>query len=161
QRLRRNIYELVTYLDREGIAFYLCHALSAVNRRLTPVHVRRCLLMFRNLELRNGTRDVAHEEALLEITSGLDAAPLARWAGERPQAPRLNMTGKYAFVGGSDAHAGLSIARAFTRFRGERSGRGVTAALRARATEPAGGAASPEVLSHNVYGVMAGYVASS
>src|SRR5262247_1628037 len=27
QRLRRNIYELVTYLDQQGIAFYLCHPL--------------------------------------------------------------------------------------------------------------------------------------
>jgi len=161
QRLRRNIYELVTYLDGQGIAFYLCHALSAVNRRLQPAHVQRCLLMFRALELRNGTRDVAHEQALLAITRGLDAATRARWAEENPQVPALNMTGRYAFVGGSDDHAGLSIARAFTRFRGERSGRGVTAALRARATEPGGDTATAEVLSHNVYGVMAGHILSS
>src|SRR4051812_45499274 len=48
QRLRPNIYELMAYLDEAGIEIFLCHALSQVNRRLTPSHVQRCLLMFRN-----------------------------------------------------------------------------------------------------------------
>jgi glycosyltransferase involved in cell wall biosynthesis len=161
QRLRPNIYELMSYLDQAGIEIFLCHALSQVNRRLTPSHVQRCLLMFRNLELRNGTRDRAHEEALLRITSGLDTATLERWAEQFPQAPFLNRAGRYAFVGGSDDHAGLSIARAFTSFRGACSGAGVTRALRAGATVPSGDTATPEVLSHNIYGVIAGYIANA
>jgi glycosyltransferase involved in cell wall biosynthesis len=161
QRLRRNIYELVTYLDQQHIEFFLCHALSQVNRRLTPGHLQRCLLMFRNLELRNGTRDPAHEAALLRIVRGLDAATLARWAEQHPQAPVLAAAGGYAFVGGSDDHAGLSIARAFTRFEGPCSGAGVTRALRAGATVPDGSAATHEVLSHNVYGVTAGVLLRS
>jgi glycosyltransferase involved in cell wall biosynthesis len=161
QRLRRNIYELTSYLDQQGIAFFLCHPLSQVNRRLDANHIRRCLLMFRALELRNGTRDVAHEQALLRVVSGLDSKTLEAWAEEFPETPFLNRTGRYAYVGGSDDHAGLSIARAYTTFHGEPTGAGVCEALRAQTTAVAGQAATPEVLSHNVYGVMAGYVANS
>jgi glycosyltransferase involved in cell wall biosynthesis len=161
QRLRRNIYELVTYLDQQEIPFFLCHPLSQVNRRLDPNHIRRCLLMFRALELRNGTRDAAHEQALRRILGGLTPRTLAMWAEQFPEVPFLNREGRYAFVGGSDDHAGLSIARAFTTFEGECSGRGVREALRAFRTEVAGEPATAEVLSHNVYGVIAGYLASS
>ena len=161
QRLRRNIYELMTYLDQQGIASFLCHPLSQVNRRLDTSHLRRCLLMFRALELRNGTRDGAHEQALSQITSQLTPQTLEAWRDQFPQVPVLNPNGRYAFVGGSDDHAGLSIARAYTTFQGDCSGQGVSDALRARATAVAGDPATPEVLSHNVYGVMGGYIVSS
>ncbi|HXI54934.1 MAG TPA: glycosyltransferase [Polyangia bacterium] len=159
QRLRSNIYQLMQYLDGAGIEVFLCHALSQVNRRLTPSHIRRCLLMFRNLELRNGTRDRAHEDALTKITGGLTPATLARWAEQHPGVPFLNQTARYAFVGGSDDHAGLSIARAFTTFRGQRSGAGVTRALRERTVTPDGAPATSDVLSHNIYGVVAAHLA--
>jgi glycosyltransferase involved in cell wall biosynthesis len=161
QRLRRNIYELTTYLHQQEIAFFLCHPLSQVNRRLDANHIRRCLLMFPALELRNGTRDGAHEQALLRILASLTPQTLASWAEEFPLVPFLNRDGLYAFVGGSDDHAGLSIARAFTTYRGACSGAGLREALRGRRTDVAGEAATPEVLSHNVYGVMAGYISSS
>jgi glycosyltransferase involved in cell wall biosynthesis len=161
QRLRRNIYELLTYLDQQAIPTFLCHPLSQVNRRLDTSHLRRCLLMFRALELRNGTRDGAHEQALLRITGELHPQTLEAWAEQHPETPFLNRAARYAFVGGSDDHAGLSIARAYTTFRGEASGAGVCAALSAGDTRVGGDPATPEVLSHNVYGVMGGYIARS
>ena len=90
--------------------------------------------MFRNLEVRNGTRDAVHEECLRQILAGLSPAVIARYAEKHPGTPVLNPEGRYGLVGGSDDHAGLSIARASTTFIGERSGRGVTAALRERRT---------------------------
>ena len=132
-----------------------------MNRRLDTSHLRRCLLMFRALELRNGTRDGAHEQALLRITGELIPRTLEAWAEQFPETPFLNRAGRYTFVGGSDDHAGLSIARAYTTFRGEPSGAGVCAALSAGATAVGGDPATPEVLSHNVYGVMGGYIARS
>ncbi|HVR64439.1 MAG TPA: glycosyltransferase [Polyangia bacterium] len=158
QRLRGNIYELVSYLHHQSVEFLLCHPLSQVNRRLHKDHLERCLLMFRNLELRNGTRDAAHEEALRAILAGLTPAMLQSFAERHPHVPFINRDGRYGLVGGSDDHAGLSIARAYTTFVGERSGAGVTAALRARRTEPAGQHGTTRVLQHNVYGVIGGYL---
>jgi glycosyltransferase involved in cell wall biosynthesis len=161
QALRANIYELVTYLHHQGVEFSLCHPLSQVNRRLQTHHLERCLLMFRNLELRNGTRDVAHEDALRRILAGLTAATMARYAERHPRTPAFNLEGRYGLVGGSDDHAGLSIARAFTTFEGARSGAGLTAALRERRTAPGGQHGSTAVLQHNAYGVLGGYLQRS
>ncbi|HEY2903606.1 MAG TPA: glycosyltransferase [Polyangia bacterium] len=158
QSLRKNVYELVSYLHHQGVEFFLCHPLSQVNRRLHKEHLQRCLLMFRNLELRNGTRDAAHERALRRILGGLTPAVLDRYAELHPRTPYVNREARYGLVGGSDDHAGLSIARAFTTFEGARSGAGVTAALRARRTVPSGQHGTTAVLQHNVYGVIGGYL---
>jgi len=161
QSLRANVYELVSYLHHQGVEFFLCHPLSQVNRRLQASHLERCLLMFRNLELRNGTRDAAHEECLRRILDGLSPEAMARYAERHPQTPFYNRDGRYGLVGGSDDHAGLSIARAFTTFTGQRSGRGVVAALRARRTRPGGQHGTAAVLEHNVYGVIGAYLQHS
>jgi glycosyltransferase involved in cell wall biosynthesis len=161
QALRSNIYDLVSYLHHQGVEFFLCHPLSQVNRRLQTSHLERCLLMFRNLEIRNGTRDASHERCLRQILDTLTPAQLAGFAERHPQTPVFNADGQYGLVGGSDDHAGLSIARAFTTFAGELSGRGVTAALRARRTRPDGLHGTTAVLGHNVYGVLGGYLKHS
>jgi glycosyltransferase involved in cell wall biosynthesis len=161
QALRTNIYDLVSYLHHQGVEFFLCHPLSQVNRRLQTSHLERCLLMFRNLEIRNGTRDASHERCLRQILETLTPAQLATFAERHPQTPVFNPDGQYGLVGGSDDHAGLSIARAFTTFAGELSGRGVTAALRARRTRPDGLHGTTAVIGHNVYGVLGGYLKNS
>jgi len=160
QALRKDVYELVGYLHREQIGNFWCHPLSQVNGRLTREHLERGLLMFRALEVRNGTRDVAHERGLLEVMSRLTPATLESWADRHPHAPFLNRDGRYALVGGSDDHGSLAIARAYTSFRGEKSGAGVAAALRLGVTAPGGDAGTGTTLAHNCYGVLAGYLHS-
>ncbi len=158
QRLRRNVYELVSYLDQENIAHFLCHPLSQVNRRLTAGHLQRCFMMFHNLEIVNGTRDQVHEDCLRKITRGITPKLLEQWSEMHPQAPFLNRSGAYGFIGGSDDHGRLAIARAFTSYEGEPTGAGLAAALRAHTTSPRGQNARCEVLSHNVYGVLTGFL---
>ncbi len=161
QRLRRNIYELVEYLDEHGIPFFACHLLSPVNLRLDRSHIQRCLLMYRGLELRNGARDAAHEQGLRNVVAGLSVERLARWANLYPQVPFLNQDGRYAWFGGSDDHAGLSIARAHTVFRGPATVAGLREAIRNYATDAGGLTATPDLLCHNVYGVVAGVLLHS
>lgn len=161
QRLRRNIYELVPYLIGEEIPYFWCHPLSHVNSRLRPWHLRACLLMFRLLEVRNGTRDAAHERELRALVAGLSPEVLARYAEELPQVPWHNRQARYGLVGGSDDHGSVGIARAFTTYDGEASGAGVRRALHALATSPGGWSGTGQVLSHNAYGVAAGTVRSS
>lgn len=158
QELRRNVYELVAYLQAAGLPYFLCHPLSSVNRRLTAHHLRRALLMFPALELRNGTRDQLHEQELTAILTALTPVTLAGWASDHPEAPWVTRDARYAVVGGSDDHGGLAIGRAYTAFRGERSLAGLTAALRARRTMPRGLHGTATALSHNVIGVLGGYL---
>jgi glycosyltransferase involved in cell wall biosynthesis len=161
QRLRRNIYELVAYFGEQQIPYFWCHPLSHVNSRLRPWHLRACLLMFRLLEARNGTRDVAHERELRSIVAQLTPEVLARHAEAHPRAPWVNRDARYAFVGGSDDHGAVGIARAFTEYQGAASGAGIRAALLALAVSPGGESGTGEVLAHNAYGVAAGTVRQS
>jgi glycosyltransferase involved in cell wall biosynthesis len=158
QRLRRNIYELAAYLDRATIAHFWCHPLSQVNGRLRREHLERCFLMFRAIELRNGTRDIAHERRLLEITGRLTPAIVADWASDHPQAPFINRAARWGHVAGSDDHGSLAIARAYTRFAGAATAEQLIAAVRAGATEPCGESGTGTTLAHNCYGVLAGYL---
>ncbi len=161
QRLRRNIYELVPYMVQEQIPYFWCHPLSHVNSRLRPWHLQACFLMFRLLEARNGTRDTAHEAELRSITARLSPELLARHAESFPQVPWVNRDARYAFVGGSDDHGALGIARAHTEYRGTPDGAGIRAALHAMAVAPGGESGTGAVLAHNAYGVASGTVRSS
>ena len=158
QRLRGNVYELVAFMQAQQIAHFWCHPLSQVNGRLTREHLEQGLLMFRALEVRNGTRDTSHELCLLDIVARLTPSVLAGWADRHPQAPFVNRDGRYALVGGSDDHGSLAIARAYTTFRGAPTGAGVAAALLAGATAAGGDAGTGTTLAHNCYGVLAGYL---
>jgi glycosyltransferase involved in cell wall biosynthesis len=158
QRLRGNVYELAGYLASAGIASFWCHPLSQVNGRLTRDHLEQGFLMFGALEVRNGTRDTTHELCLLDLVARLTPQVLATWADRHPRAPWINRAARYALVGGSDDHGSLAIARAYTSFRGEASGAGVAAALRAGATAAGGDAGTGTTLAHNCYGVLAGYL---
>ena len=158
QRLRRNIYEVAAYLEHAAIAHFWCHPLSQVNGRLRHDHLERCFLMFRAIELRNGTRDVAHEQRLLEITGRMTPAIVSDWAADHPHAPFINRAARWAYVGGSDDHGSLAIARAYTRFPGAARVEQLVAALRAGTTEPCGECGTGSTLAHNCYGVLAGYL---
>src|SRR4051812_42879382 len=87
QRLRRNIYELASYLEAEKIGHVLCHPLAPVNRRVNEDHLKQCFFMFRGVEVRNGTRDVTLEEQARRIIGNITPAMLAQWAEQFPQAP--------------------------------------------------------------------------
>lgn len=158
QRLRRNIYELAGYLEHAGIAHFWCHPLSQVNGRLRREHIERCFLMFRAIELRNGTRDVAHEQRLLELVGRLTPAIVHDWAADHPQAPFLNRAARWSLVAGSDDHGSLAIARAHTRFPGAATVVDLVTALRTGTTEPCGESGTGTTLAHNCYGVLAGYL---
>jgi glycosyltransferase involved in cell wall biosynthesis len=161
QRLRRNIYELVPYMVEQEIPYFWCHPLSHVNSRLRPWHLQTCFLMFRLLEARNGTRDAAHEAQLRALAGQLTPDTLARLAEAYPRAPWVNRDARYAFVGGSDDHGSLGIARAHTEYRGAADGAGIRAALHAMAVAPGGESGTGVALAHNAYGVAAGTVRSS
>ncbi len=161
QRLRRNIYELVAYMHEQAIPYFWCHPLSHVNSRLRPWHLEACLLMFRLLEARNGTRATDHEQQLRAIAAQLTPEALARHAEAHPRAPWINRDARYGFVGGSDDHGALGIARAFTEYQGAPTGPGIRAALHALAIAPGGESGTATGLAHNAYGVAAGTVRST
>ena len=161
QRLRRNVYELIGYMDQSEIEYYWCHPLSMVNGRQNQVHVEKSLLMFKSLELRNGTRSYKQERELLSLIENVTPAKIEEWANKYPEVPLINTTGHYAFTGGSDDHGSLAIAKSYTTFMGQPNAASLKEALRARKTQPAGEFGSASVLAHNCYGVLGGFLEST
>ena len=161
QRLRRNVYELIGYMDQSEIEYYWCHPLSMVNGRQNQVHVEKSLLMFKSLELRNGTRSYKQERELLSLIENVTPPKIEEWANKYPEVPLINTTGHYAFTGGSDDHGSLAIAKSYTTFMGQPNAASLKEALRARKTQPAGEFGSASVLAHNCYGVLGGFLEST
>jgi hypothetical protein len=68
QKARTNIFDLVAYLNQEGITLSLAHPIWAMNNRLTLAHFEQLLLLFKNFEL-NGARDARLNDWLRIILS--------------------------------------------------------------------------------------------
>ncbi|WP_147819819.1 glycosyltransferase [Salidesulfovibrio onnuriiensis] len=152
QEVRHNVFELVPYLNEQGITHALAHPLFAVNDRLTLEHFEQALLLFPLLEA-NGTRDARQNQALAAIVKGLtrrDMEQLADKHGLRPVGERPWIK---TLMGGSDDHSSLNIARMHTKFQGEKNVHGLLTALEQGKCEPAGTPATPRTMAHNLYGI--------
>lgn len=149
QRLRRNVYELAAYINEQGIICSLAHPFSAVNHRLTPDQLRKSLLMFDTIEALNGQKDRHHESFVREVLAKVDDTMLERWAADydMPVPPRRH----WGITAGSDDHAGWSMARAFTSFRGPRTFEGLRKAIVGRNTDVHGLEQTPESYAHTAY----------
>lgn len=65
--LRYNIYEFVDYLQDQGILHVLAHPLYDMDGKLSQTHIEKCLLMFDNWEIINGTRSGISSRLTQEI----------------------------------------------------------------------------------------------
>jgi len=113
--LRKNIYEMMTYLRENDIRHAIAHPIYPVNNKLTQKHIEQLLLMFDLFEL-SGFRSAEVNDKLKVIIGQLTRQRLEELAekhcGDIPN-PRLDVAGK-GFVCGTDDHSGLFIARSYT-----------------------------------------------
>lgn len=115
--VRENVFDLVEYLNREGIIHVLAHPLFAVNDRLTPEHLEQCLLLFNTFEI-NGTRDQYQNNILEEILQSLTPEVMGLLADKYDLQPRGNAPWIKYLAAGSDDHSSLTIATTFTEMSG-------------------------------------------
>lgn len=116
QRLRGNVYELMAYINAEGIVNSLAHPFSSVNGRLTADQLCKSFLMFDTLELINGQKDPQHEKFVREVVDKVDDELLCKWA-ERYDLPKPEPR-TWKLTAGSDDHSGFTMARAYAEFDG-------------------------------------------
>lgn len=152
QHHRQNVFDLVPYLRREGIAHALAHPLFAVNDRLTPAHFEQSLLLFDVFE-ENGTRDARQNQVLRDILTRLNPLDIERMANTHGIAPHGTQPWNKGLMGGSDDHSSLNIARMHTIFPGEAGVENVLIAIHNHTTRPSGAAATPRTMAHNLYGI--------
>ena len=118
QRIRRNVYELSSYLRAEGLAHALAHPMLSSNWRLDAPTLEKCLALFPTFEVANGTFDARCDGDVAHLLAG--ATPAVRRAlsvkhGIPLSAEALHGVGRTA---GSDDHGGRRCGSVFTEVDG-------------------------------------------
>ncbi|WP_243439523.1 glycosyltransferase [Fundidesulfovibrio soli] len=152
QKLRENIYDLVPYLREQNITHVIAHPLFGVNDKLTPWHFERMLLMFSNFEL-NGTRDSYQNAILRSILNALTRESIEELADRHGLEPFGLTPWKKSVTGGSDDHSSLNIASMHTHVPGAKSLATFLDGIGSGLSRPAGRAASPKTMAHNLYAI--------
>jgi glycosyltransferase involved in cell wall biosynthesis len=152
RKLRENIFELVSYLRREGVDHVLAHPLYAVNDRLTSAHFEKFLLLFKNLEM-NGARDAIQNRCLQNILRRLSPRVIERLVDKHGIVPNFPEPWRKNLTGGSDDHSSLNIARQYTLVEGAATLEDFFAAIDDNQGRVVGRPSSPQTMAHNLYGI--------
>ncbi|HYN40628.1 MAG TPA: hypothetical protein VE129_02535, partial [Thermoanaerobaculia bacterium] len=170
QRLRKNLYEMVAYLDAQiaaeaaapsgnRVAYFMTHPLMSTQNRpygregaLSVGHIEKALLLFDCIEVRNGSRTRALNELTHRLVDSLDPSTIHRLAVRHGLVPRGETPWLKSVVGGSDDHGGLNQGRTYTEFPLP-AGRPAAPndlidAMRRRETRPGGVHGGPITLAH-------------
>jgi len=149
--LRKNVYELVVYLRKGGIAHFVAHPFGSLNGRLTAETVEKMLLLFDVFEAINGTRAGQLSTFMNKVISSLTQERFEAIAS-RHNIPSWGETPwKKTLVGGSDDHSGLFIARAYTVSTQGRTLPEFLASIKEHKTWAEGDEGNPLSLAHNIY----------
>jgi len=152
QKIRENIYDLVQYLLLEGIEHGVAHPMYDMNKKLTPDHFEKELLMFRNFEL-NGSRDDFQNDIIREIMNSLTEDDINFLADKHDMAPFAPEAWRKRLTAGSDDHSSLNIARSFTEAFEAYDRASFLGELRQGRIRPRGRASTPKSLAHNLYSI--------
>lgn len=152
QRLRENIYEFTAFLRERDILHVCAHPLYGDNTRLTVDHVEKLMLLFKNLEC-NGARDYESNDALRRVVASLTPAVIERLATKHGIEPGFAQPWRKNFTGGSDDHSGLNIARMHTVAPRAKDRAEFFEAVESGQARPAGKAANPETMAHNIHAI--------
>ncbi|MHB8066537.1 MAG: glycosyltransferase [Desulfobaccales bacterium] len=114
QKVRENIFELVSYLNGEAIVHSLAHPLWSINGRLNVEHFEQLILLFKNFEL-NGSRDDQLNHWLQAVCQELTPGVINELTEKHQIIPALPSPWIKNFTGGSDDHSSLHIAQKYTQ----------------------------------------------
>ncbi|HTP67137.1 MAG TPA: glycosyltransferase [Geobacteraceae bacterium] len=151
--LRKNVYELVAYLQGKGIAHFIAHPLYAQNKLLTADHIEKMVLLFNVFEAKNGCRAHRYNSCIEAILAGLTPGKMDILAERHGIAPYGPSPWHKGMVGGSDDHSGLFIARAFTTVSGGKSLAEFIGCVINRESTAQGEDGDPLTLAHSIYGI--------
>lgn len=156
QKCRKNVYELVPYLQAQNIVHVLAHPLFAVNDKLTLDHFEQMLVLFKNFEL-NGTRDGVQNDFLRQVLMDLTPEAIERLADKHGLEPGFPEPWKKNLTGGSDDHSALNIASMHTVVPGARNIEDFLDGLQSGESRPEGEFSSPKTMAHNLYSIAYQY----
>jgi glycosyltransferase involved in cell wall biosynthesis len=114
QQVRRNIYELQAYLTDRRIVHAVAHPFYDKDRRLTADHVQKLVLLFKHFEGVNGLRDSLLSEVARFVFRSLTPELIEKFTDRQKLIPTHKEPWRKILIGGSDDHAGIFPASAYT-----------------------------------------------
>lgn len=110
---RENILDMADYLNQRGIHHVCAHPFFGPNDRLTPAHIEKLALLFKNWEL-NGDQNPVMNDCVKRLLDGLNPVIIYRLADKHGIAPELPELWKKNVTAGSDDHSSLNLGSAYT-----------------------------------------------
>ncbi len=156
QKIRENIFDLVSYLRQEKIYHSLAHPLYSINDKLKIEHIEKFILLFQNFEL-NGARDDYQNHCIRKIVDRLSPDVVERLVEKHKIAPPFSAPWRKHLTGGSDDHSSLNIARHYTEVNAAQTLEQYFEGIEADKAVVVGKGSTPQVLSHNLYGIAYQY----
>ncbi|HKL82422.1 MAG TPA: glycosyltransferase [Desulfobacter sp.] len=152
RKIRKNIFDLVAYLNGENIVNIIAHPLYAVNDRLTINHFEQMLLLFKNFEL-NGARNDKQNQILAQVLGQLTPMDIERLSNIYNYQPLFDRPWEKNLTGGSDDHSGLNIARTFTVVDNATDLDGFMAGILNGKSRAVSDPSTPQTMAHNLYSI--------
>ena len=157
-RLRENVYDLVKYLNKEGIFHIMAHPLYRMGAAYDIDHFERCLLLFKNMEVLNGTRTKAQNLTIRRLLDRLDRETIELLADKHGIEPVGEEPWRKNYTGGSDDHGGLLAGTTCTRVPRVETFDEFCAAVLAGKSEAEGTISTAHTLAHNIYRAAYKYI---
>ncbi len=151
-KIREDVFDLVSYLNEQGISHGVAHPLYSINDKLTVEHVEQMLLLFNVFEL-NGSRDVFQNTILRHIVTPLKREDIYFLADKHGMDPYGPDPWNKRLIAGSDDHSSLNIATTWTEVGGAASVREFLHGIRKGMARTSGRNSSPKTLAHNLYSI--------
>lgn len=152
-RLRKNIFDMTSFLRQKNIAHFLAHPLYDINGKLTPDIFEKFLLLFNVFEVKNGGRDKRYNTPVERILYSLDKATIERLADKHQIEPHGDTPWIKGMTGGSDDHSGFLIANSYTVAAKVGTVREFISEIMEGRTWAEGEDGSPLTVAHAIYGI--------
>ena len=151
QKLRKDIFELQRYLARSGISHAVAHPFYDMNRQLTADHVQKLILLFKHFEGINGLRDALLSDTARFVLRSLTPETIQRLADRHGFGPTHSEPWRKILTGGSDDHAGIFPASAYTEAPSCKTVSDFFHFIEKGDCVPRGQGGTPLVISHGLY----------
>jgi glycosyltransferase involved in cell wall biosynthesis len=155
---RENIYDLQHYLASQNLAHAIAHPLYRLDEKFSRRHVERLLLLFRHFEGLNGLRDALLSGMTQNLLASLTPGGMEELATRQNLAPRHPESWNKVLTAGSDDHAGIYPAKAWSEMPRSLNVADLLEHLRAGRVTIHGAGGTPLALSHGVYKILYSFV---
>ncbi len=161
QDVREDIHDFVRYLNENDILHFCAHPMHRVNGRLTWDHFEKILLLFKHIEILNGSRLFKLNFVTEQIAANLKEEDIERLSNKHGIDPIGERPWEKYVVGGTDDHSGLFVGTCCTEVQVDRMTKeGLLEGIRLGRTRPVGGSDGCLTLAHQVSSIAYQYYCS-